>query len=96
MPYEIGSYHRAHGLLYLLIPKMIKDLFQVHPEQFPKVTGKPHYIADQTTCVLPVLLNANTTYAIWINTGQFNHFRDKQRLPAIPYLLVFRTTNLQR
>ena len=69
---------------------------QVHPEQFPKVTGKPHYIADQTTCVLPVLLNANTTYAIWITTGQFNHFRDNQRLPAIPYLLVFRTTTLQR
>ena len=69
---------------------------QVHPEQFPKVTEKPYYIADQTTCVLPVLLNANTTYAIWINTDQFNHFRDKQRLPAIPYLLVFRTTTLQR
>ena len=69
---------------------------QVHPEQFPEVTGKPHYLADQTTCVLPVALNANTTYAIWINTGQFNHFRDKQRRPAIPYLLVFRTTTLQR
>ena len=68
---------------------------EVHPEQFPEVTGKPHYLADQTTCVLPVALKANTTYAIWINTSRFNHFRDNQRKPAIPYLLVFRTTTLQ-
>lgn len=69
---------------------------QVHPEQFPEITGKPHYLVDETTCVLPVALKANTTYAIWINTGQFHHFRDKQRTPAIPYLLVFRTGTLRR
>src|SRR5512135_3248336 len=34
---------------------------------FPETTGKPFYLGDRKTCVLPVALTPGTTYVLWIN-----------------------------
>jgi RNA polymerase sigma factor (sigma-70 family) len=58
-------------------------------ENFPKTTGKPHYLPDKRTCVLPVALEPGRTYAIWLNSGNFGNFKDREGRPAVPYLLIF-------
>jgi Bacterial Ig-like domain len=60
-------------------------------ESFPKVDGKPKYLADKRTCVLPVKLEPGKTYAIWINSEKFGNFKDANGRSAVPYLLVFKT-----
>jgi RNA polymerase sigma-70 factor (ECF subfamily) len=60
-------------------------------ESFPKVDGKPKYLADKRTCVLPVKLEPGQTYAIWVNSEKFSNFRDTDGRSAVPYLLVFKT-----
>ena len=64
---------------------------QLSDESFPKTDGKPKYLADKRTCVLPVKLEAGKTYAIWVNTEKFENFKDTDGRSAVPYLLVFRT-----
>jgi RNA polymerase sigma-70 factor (ECF subfamily) len=63
----------------------------VSGDSFPKVDGKPKYLADMRTCVLPVKLEAGKTYAVWVNSEKFENFQDKDGKPAVPYLLVFKT-----
>jgi hypothetical protein len=58
----------------------------------PESVGKPHYEADNKTCVMKVKLEPNKTYGFWLNSQQFHGFRDAQGHPAVPYLLVFQTT----
>ncbi len=58
---------------------------------FPDVKGDIRYLDDQRTCVLAVKLKPGRTYATWINSGRFTGFKDRDRRPAVPYLLVFRT-----
>jgi RNA polymerase sigma-70 factor (ECF subfamily) len=60
-------------------------------ENFPKITGKPHYEANRRTCVAPVRLEPGHTYAIWLNSEKFGGFRDADGHKAVPYLLVFQT-----
>jgi len=60
-------------------------------ENFPKLNGKPRYEADKRTCVLPVKLEPNKFYAIWLNSEKFGNFKDAGGRPAVPYLLVFKT-----
>ncbi len=60
-------------------------------ESFPHVDGKPEYLADKRTCVLPVKLEPGKTYAIWVNSEKFGHFKDADGRSAVPYLLVFKT-----
>ena len=61
-------------------------------ETFPKIEADGiHYLPDKRTCVLPVTLEPNRTYVIWINSRKFNAFRDLGNRPAAPYLLVFET-----
>ena len=57
----------------------------------PEGVGKPHYDADQKTCVLKVKLEPGKTYGYWINSQSFKNFKDRQGHSAVPYLLVFRT-----
>jgi len=33
------------------------------PDTNPQITARPHYLADQRTCVLPVKLQPGKTYA---------------------------------
>jgi archaellin len=60
-------------------------------ESFPDVAGKPHYLDDHRTCVLPVKLQPGKTYAIWLNSQKFGNFKDASGQSAVPYLLVFET-----
>jgi hypothetical protein len=60
-------------------------------DTFPPTTGKPHYLDDKRTCVLPVHLKAGKTYAIWLNSENFGNFKDADGNTAVPYLLVFKT-----
>jgi RNA polymerase sigma-70 factor (ECF subfamily) len=60
-------------------------------ENFPKLNGKPSYAADRRTAVLPVKLEPNKFYAIWLNSNNFGNFQDTGGRPAVPYLLVFKT-----
>jgi len=60
-------------------------------ESFPKLDGKPKYLADKRTCVLPVKLEPGKTYAIWVNSEKFGNFKDSDGRSAVPYLLVFKT-----
>lgn len=58
---------------------------------FPKLDGKPKYLANKRTCVLPVKLEPGKTYAVWINSEKFGNFKDSDGRSAVPYLLVFKT-----
>ena len=53
--------------------------------------GKPKYLADKRTCVLPVKLEPGKTYAIWVNSEKLGNFKDTDGRSAVPYLLVFKT-----
>jgi hypothetical protein len=66
---------------------------QMSDETYPKTTGKPHYLPDGKTCVLPVTLEAGKTYVVQINalSGKFHNFTDTNQQPSVPYLLVFET-----
>ncbi len=67
---------------------------QWSPESFPEIVGEPRYLADKRTCVLPVRLQPNRTYAIWLNTEKFQNFKDTLKRPALPYLLTFKTREI--
>jgi len=60
-------------------------------ESFPTLDGKPKYLEDKRTCVLPVKLEPGKTYAIWVNSAKFGNFKDSEGRSAVPYLLVFKT-----
>ncbi|WP_083904761.1 Ig-like domain-containing protein [Rhodopirellula sp. SWK7] len=62
-------------------------------ESFPPVEGKPRYMENERTCVLPVKLTRGKTYAIWVNSNKFRNFKDTSGIPAVPYLLVFKTSD---
>jgi hypothetical protein len=66
---------------------------QISDDTHPETTGKPHYLADGKTCVLPVKLEPGRTYVLQLNAinGKFANFKDRQQQPAVPYLLVFET-----
>lgn len=60
-------------------------------ESFPEMSGKPKYLADKRTNVVPVKLEPDKTYAIWLNSAKFGNFKDAKGQSAVPYLLVFKT-----
>ena len=60
-------------------------------DSFPMMDGKPKYLPDRRTCVLPVKLEPGKTYAIWANSEKFRNFKDTSGKSAVPYLLVFKT-----
>jgi hypothetical protein len=59
--------------------------------QFPEMTGDPSYTENYTKNTLPVKLEPNKEYEIWINSQKFKNFKDKSGNPAIPFRLVFKT-----
>lgn len=60
-------------------------------ESFPKVVGKPKYLADKRTSVLSVQLEPGKTYTIWLNSEKISNCRGAEDRSAVPFLLVFRT-----
>lgn len=63
----------------------------VSDDTFPQITGEIKYLEDKRTCVMPVKLEPDKTYALWLNLGKLDKFRDEDNQPAVPYLLVFQT-----
>lgn len=63
----------------------------VSEETNPDITGKPRYLADGKTCLLPVKLEPGRTYGFWLNSAKFGNFKDRRGRSAVPYLLVFQT-----
>jgi len=59
--------------------------------QLPSGDNKPTFSKDKKSCSLPVKLQPETTYAVWINGGKFMSFQDTDGNSSLPYLLVFRT-----
>ena len=59
--------------------------------KFPVMTGQPYYKPGHTVNVLPVKLESNKGYEIWINSEKFKNFKDRAGNPAIPFRLVFTT-----
>jgi RNA polymerase sigma-70 factor (ECF subfamily) len=41
--------------------------------------------------VLPVKLQPNRLYAVWLNFEAARNFQDNEGKPALPYLLIFQT-----
>ena len=64
---------------------------QISKETFPELTGKPQYLADKRTCVLPARLEPGKSYVSWLNSAKFGNFKDADGRSAAPYLLVFET-----
>ena len=64
----------------------------VTKESFPQIVGEVRYLNDKRTCIAPVKLEAGKTYAIQFNSAKHNAFRDTNHNPAMPYLLVFQTS----
>ena len=58
---------------------------------FPEMNGQPYYQPGLTKNVLPVKLEPNKEYGVWINTDQFRNFKDQSGNSAIPFRLVFKT-----
>ena len=66
----------------------------VSQASFPPVdTEKIHFLGNKRTCVAPLgkRLEPGKTYAIWLNKGRWNYFKDKRGQSSVPYLLVFQT-----
>jgi hypothetical protein len=61
-------------------------------ENFPEKTGQPKYLEDGCTCVLPVRLQPRHVYAVWLNSEQHHDFKDRAGQSAVPYLLIFETS----
>jgi hypothetical protein len=55
------------------------------------VKGKPHYLPDGKTCVLPIKLEPGKTYVVWANSPKFGNFKDTNGKSSLPYLIVFET-----
>ena len=59
----------------------------------PDFIGSPHYEADGKTCVVKVKLEPGRAYGFWLNSEQFQNFKDTDGHPAVPYLFSFQTKN---
>ena len=60
-------------------------------EDFPELNGQPTYTENNTKNSLPVKLEPNKEYVIWINTANIKDFKDKAGNSAIPYKFTFKT-----
>lgn len=60
-------------------------------DRFPEMAGQPYYMPGLTKNVLPVKLESNKEYEIWINSQKFKNFKDQEGNSATPFRLVFKT-----
>ncbi len=58
---------------------------------FPAMTGQAYYTDNFTRNILPVKLEADKEYVIWINQPEFRNFKDKNGNPAVPFRFSFKT-----
>ncbi len=66
----------------------------VSKESFPEIDQSGiRYLIDKRTCILPVKLEPDKTYVIWINSEKYMAFKDLNQQSAYPYQLVFKTAS---
>lgn len=58
---------------------------------YPEITGKPQWIVDKKTCVLPVKLKPNWTYSLGLNSVSFKNFQSASGIPLEPVVYTFTT-----
>ena len=59
--------------------------------KFPQMAGQPYYTDSNIKNILPVKLEPNKEYVIWINSSKFKNFKDKSGNPAVPFKFTFKT-----
>ncbi len=59
--------------------------------EFPEMKGDPYFTEDFTKNILPVKLEPNREYIIWINSEKFQNFKDRSGNPLAPYKFTFKT-----
>ena len=60
---------------------------------FPEVLGAPSLSPDHITISLPIRLEPNRTYVVWLNTERYKNFKSEDGQAAEPYRLTFHTTD---
>lgn len=58
---------------------------------FPKITGEIHYDATRRILTVPIELQPNWTYDLWLNRGQYMSFRAESGTPLAPMHVAFGT-----
>jgi hypothetical protein len=59
--------------------------------KFPQMIAQAYYTEGKTKNVLPVKLEPNKEYVIWINSASFKNFKDKGGNSAVPFKFTFKT-----
>jgi len=59
--------------------------------KFPNINGQAYYTENGTTNILPVRLEPDKEYVIWINTSKHKNFKDKSGNSAVPFKFTFKT-----
>ena len=62
-------------------------------KMMPEVIGNPYRSGDHITITLPIRLQPNHTYVVWLNSERYKNFKDEDGNPAEPYRLTFSTTD---
>lgn len=65
--------------------------FTGDPARYPDCAKAPRLSADARTFTLSCRAEAGRAYAVGFNGGRFRNFRDRDGVPAEPYLLRFST-----
>ena len=53
--------------------------------------GHPRYEDELTRNILPVRLEPNKEYVVWVNSANFTNFKDTAGNPAPPFRFTFST-----
>ncbi len=59
--------------------------------KFPQIVGQAYYTDNNTKNILPVKLEPNKEYVIWINSADYKNFKNKKGIPAVPFKFTFKT-----
>ena len=59
--------------------------------KFPQIVGQAYYTDNNTKNILPVKLEPNKEYVIWINSTSYQNFKNKKGTPAVPFRFTFKT-----
>ena len=58
---------------------------------FPQMVGQAYYTDNNKKNILPVKLDPNKEYVIWINSADYQNFKNKNGIPAVPFRFTFKT-----
>jgi len=59
--------------------------------KFPQIVGQAYYTDSNTKNILPVKLEPNKEYVIWINSTSYQNFINKKGTSAVPFRFTFKT-----